>query len=102
MDRTKLPDRRTAESFVFTHDGQEYHVSFASNEIGPLELFIDVTRKIGSGIDIMAKDLGVVASLAFQHGVQLDELLAALSQERDGTMRGPLGEILRIIKERLK
>jgi hypothetical protein len=37
----------------------------------PGEIFIDTDRKRGSGIDIAARDVGLILSLALQHGCGL-------------------------------
>ena len=47
----------------------------------------------------MARDLAVVTSLALQYGVPVDVLRSALEQEKDGTQRGPLGVLLKIMDE---
>jgi len=61
------------------------------------ELFIDVAKP-GDPMNLIAKDMATLASIALQHGVPVAEIMAALSQERDGTMLGPLGAALVLIE----
>jgi DNA-binding transcriptional MerR regulator len=48
----------------------------------------------------MAKDCATLLSIALQHGVPVDEIKAALSQEKTGEMRGPIGVALEMLEVR--
>jgi chromosome segregation and condensation protein ScpB len=99
MPRTKLPDRRGAETIEFTHDNLTYVVTFTRWSNGTLaELFIDVAKP-GVPMNLIAKDMATLASIALQHGVPTSEIMSALSQELDGTMLGPLGIVLALIEK---
>ena len=98
MTRTKLPNCRPAETIEFTHDNLTYVVTFSRYTDGTLaELFIDVAKP-GDPMNLIAKDMATLASIALQHGVPSDEIMAALSQELNGTMLGPLGAALVLIE----
>jgi hypothetical protein len=105
MAREKLHDRRRSRLINFQQDQCKYIVLYSLYPDGRLaEIFLDVNHpaKPGDQIDLMAKDLATLMSIALQHGISADEIMVSLSQERDGTMRGPLGKALAIIKEELK
>lgn len=78
----------------FQHeDGIKYICSYSLFEDNSLaEIFI-YAGKIGSSVNVMARDLAVVTSLALQWGVPLQTLREALEQELDGTPKGPLGRL---------
>ena len=99
--RQKLPNRRASDTFEFTHEDQNYICLFSLYPDGRLaEVFLDLELpgKPGSPLDLMAKDMATLLSIALQHGIPEDEIMTSLSQEKDGTMRGPLGVALAIIK----
>lgn len=99
MNRERLPNRRRGDLVTFQHEGITYVAQVSRYEDGRLaEIFMDA-GKPGDTIDIMAKDLATLASIALQHGVPVESITAALSQERDGAMRGPLGVMLAKIDE---
>lgn len=101
MTRIKLPNRRGSTAFDFWHEGINYVATYSRYDDGRLaELFLDVQLPAhpGDSIDAMAKDMATLVSIALQHGISEDEILASLSQEKDGTMRGPLGMALQIIR----
>lgn len=92
--RERLPSRRASLVLTFHHEGVDYAASvsrFADGRVA--EIFLDASKP-GSPLDTMAKDMATLASIALQHGVPLAHIRAALSQERDGVMRGPLGALL--------
>lgn len=94
MTRQRLNDRRDGELISFTHEHIKYVAQVSRFSNGAVaEIFLDA-GKPGDAIDIMAKDMATLASIALQHGVPLADIRAALSQERDGRMRGPFGVLL--------
>lgn len=100
MSREKLPNRREACSIEFAHEAFRYVLTYSRYPDGRLaELFLDMRLSAhpGDPIDAMAKDMATLVSIALQHGISEEEILSSLSQERDGTMRGPLGVALQII-----
>jgi hypothetical protein len=96
VHRTRLPDRREAETFNIEVDGQRYTVTagrFAnSNEIA--ELFINSSGKLGTAADINAADGALAISLALQYGVPIERLRLAMKRNDDGSAQGPLGAAL--------
>src|SRR5262249_53423136 len=70
--RTRLPDRRPAETFDVKHNGERYHVSIGRFPDGAIaELFI-VGSKSGSDLAAVIHDAAVALSIAAQYGVPLD------------------------------
>lgn len=97
--RLRLPNRRPSEIIAFDHEGVGYIGEVSRFDDGRLaEVFLDA-GKVGTSVDIMAKDGAVILSIALQHGVPLQEIMAALSQERDGKMLGPFGVLLQRMVE---
>jgi len=108
MVRKRLENRRENQTFTFILDGVKYFASVSyttENQLG--EIFLDIGRAngeapglVGTALDIMAKDLATLASLALQHGVPLQTIKESLSQELNGNMRGPLGKTLELLETR--
>ena len=67
--RQVLPQRRRAETFTVIHWDQPFVVTVGFFDDGtPGEVFIDGC-KTGTDIESIARDAGVLLSLALQHGV---------------------------------
>ena len=101
----ELPARRNSPTISFElSDGyacQGYSAQYSEFAPGDLgEVFLtpiyDRQCKIGQPLDTMAKDLSVLFSIARRYGAPTDVIRAALSQQADGKMLGPLGEFLRL------
>lgn len=104
-----LPPRRPSATLVFElFDGyaaQDYCACYAefgsdANGRGDLaEVFLTPVggpnAKVGMPLDLMAKDLSVLFSIARRYGAPVAVIRGALSQAADGAMLGPLGEFLR-------
>ena len=96
--RETLPNRRRSEAVDFMHDGVWYVGRVARYADGRLaEVFLDA-GKVGTTAHTLAKDAAVVISLALQYGVPLETIERALTQERDGTMCGPVGKLLQLVQ----
>ena len=100
-----LPSRRHAPTIAFDlFDGytcQGYSAQYAEFVEGDLaEVFLKPeggpNAKVGMPLDTMAKDLSVLFSIARRYGAPVPVIRAALSQQADGEMLGPLGEFLRL------
>jgi ribonucleoside-diphosphate reductase alpha chain len=94
MSRRRLPDRRFSETFSVDCGGISYRATisrFSSGRIG--EIFLN-NHKSGSAADTAARDAAISASLALQHGVDLDTLRRALCRDPHGNASGPLGVAL--------
>jgi ribonucleoside-diphosphate reductase alpha chain len=97
--RAPLPNRRLAERLKFEHRNIRYYATLGydpSDGSAPLEIFLSA-GKIGSGIEAIARDTAVFASLALQHGCPLETLRNAVTRLDDGTAAGPGGRLLDII-----
>lgn len=99
MPREKLPNRRASHSRSFVHEGTKYHATYSRFADGRLaEVFISA-GKVGTSLNVMARDLALVTSLALQFGAPQTTITQALEQELTGEMRGPLGVLLQLIGE---
>jgi hypothetical protein len=92
--RSRLPNRRLAETFEVEVAGLRYVCTLGRFEDGALaEIFIS-NGKAGSDSDTAARDSAVVASIALQYGVPFEVIRHALMRNRDGSACGPLGAAL--------
>ena len=101
MNRTRLPNRRAAETSNFSVDGQKYILTVGhfpdSGKVA--EIFINSSMKLGSMADINAVDGAFAVSLALQYGCPIEVLRAGMKRNSDNTPQGPLGAALDAIKE---
>ncbi len=96
-DRNHLPNRRRAETFDFTSDDMAFKATVARFRDGRLaEIFLS-NHKAGSMADTAARDFGIVASIALQHGADVDVIRKALRRDSRGNPNGPLGVALDFI-----
>jgi hypothetical protein len=99
MMRERLPDRRASTSFDLKLNGLRYTCSFSRFADGRIaEVFIQ-NSKPGSTSDSYARDSGIAASLAMQHGCSLDALRRAVLRDPQGQASTPLGAALDLIAE---
>ena len=76
--RRVLPQRRVAETFDLRFWNQPFTVTVGFYADGtPGEVFID-SRKTGNDIESIARDAGVLLSLALQHGVSPETIRHAV------------------------
>jgi hypothetical protein len=74
VTRTRLPDRRAAETVELEHGGQRFTVTVGFYPDGrPGEVFVHGIRT-GSSLDALLADACVVVSCLIQHGVEPQEL----------------------------
>lgn len=92
--RERLRNRRQAFKITFVHEGIRYHGTIGRYDDGRIAEVFLAAGKPGDAIDLLARDLAVLASIAFQHGAPVQAVRSALAQENDGTPRGPLGALL--------
>ena len=95
--RQRLPDRRLSESFGFTCGGMAYVATVSRFDDGRLAEIFLTNHKVGSAAETAARDSAVVASIAMQHGVDVDTLRRALLRDAHGQPSGPLGVALDLI-----
>ncbi len=86
MTRRRLPNRRGGEVWQFECEGQRYRAQISRFDDGSIaEIFIDCAR-YGSHVALHASESAVLASLALQHGVPVDDIIR--------TVTGPIGRAL--------
>jgi ribonucleoside-diphosphate reductase alpha chain len=96
--RRRLPQRRANESFELVCNGLHYTATIARFDDGSLgEIFLR-NHEVGSA-DINARDAAVVASLALQHGVELNTIRHALIRDAKGAAASPLAMALDLIAD---
>lgn len=89
--RQRLPNRRQCESFKIFHSGVHFTVSAGFYQNDKLaEIFLSAERP-GTPLEAIARDAAILASLAFQHGVNLQTIRAALTRDHDNGPATPLG-----------
>lgn len=81
MNRTRLPDRRNAETFEIQHNGQRFAASVGRYDDGsPAEIFV-TGPKSGTDLRESLHDASILLSLALQHGCAIETIAAALSRD---------------------
>jgi hypothetical protein len=97
--RLRLPDRRASTTFDFELAGLRYTATTSNFPDGRLgEIFLN-NHKSGSGADTAARDASIAASLALQHGANVETLRRSLSRDSYGRPCGPLAAALDIISQ---
>jgi hypothetical protein len=77
--RERLPNRRQCESLEIFHSGVNFTVS---------------AERAGTPLEAIARDAAILASIAFQHGVDLETIRAALTKDHDGGPATAIGAAL--------
>lgn len=96
-DRAILPTRRESDRIKFEFSGIKYYGTIGYNREGQIsEIFLQAGR-IGSGIEAIARDTAVAASLALQFGCPIDVMRNAVTRLDDKSPAGPLGKLLDLI-----
>jgi hypothetical protein len=99
MMRNRLSNRRLCESFEFTHAGMKFTASLGFYDDGrPGELFLS-SSKPGSPIESVARDAAIMASIAIQHGADLETIRASLTRDHDGGPATAIGAAIDIASE---
>ena len=104
MGRERPPQRSMVVSETISIDGLRLHVSYQLSEdfTKCVGVFFRAGR-VGSPVDILLQDLGILLSLALQHGVSARALLTSVQKLDDGTTpAGPLGAVLAAITEQFQ
>lgn len=79
--RERLPNRRLNESFEIFHCGVHITVSAGRYQDGRMaEIFLSAERA-GTPLEAIARDAAILASIAFQHGVDLETIRSALTRD---------------------
>jgi hypothetical protein len=96
-ERTRLPNRRTAETRAFERDNLKYHMTIGLYPDGRIgEIFLNAEHA-NSLLDVLAHDAAILASLALQFGCPLDTLRHALKRDAQGIAESPIGQALDLI-----
>jgi ribonucleoside-diphosphate reductase alpha chain len=97
MTRQRLSDRRSSTVFSFECNGLHYTASASWFDDGRLgEVFVGNHRP-DSHADACAKDAAILASLALQYGVPLDDLRKSLLRDSQNRPATPIGVALDLL-----
>ena len=92
--RTRLPNRRGAETFEVEVAGLHYTATVGRFSDGRVaEIFLS-NHKSYSSADVAARDSAIVFSIAVQYGADTETIRRALCHDSRGRASGPLGEVL--------
>jgi hypothetical protein len=92
--RLRLPNRRGHEGRDIFFQGQRFSIGIGCNNISvAVEVFVSAT-KAGSNYDAIARDAGVLLSIALQSGADLGTVRRALTRASDGSAASLLGAIV--------
>lgn len=102
MARERLPNRRQGHTFTLPHPGNysaivyDVMVGFEKPRI-PKEVFI-TCNKVTTAMDVAARDIATLISIALQHGAGVQELASAMTRDDDGAAQGVAGAVLDAIE----
>jgi hypothetical protein len=100
-ERQRLPDRRGGEVLEVYAGTAEIGISKWIVTVGRrgrlglgevAEVFI-ASGKSGTDVNIMALELGILASLCLQHGVTAETIRHAMPRDDQGRPQGVIGEL---------
>jgi hypothetical protein len=95
--RERLPNRRASEQIAFGCGGFRFIATVSRFLDGRIAEIFLTSGKCGSDSDVSARDAAIVASIALQHGVQVEVLRKALMRDSQGRPSGPLGVVLDLL-----
>jgi hypothetical protein len=99
IKRERLPNLRLSETFDFEFAGLRYTCTVGRFRDGRIaEIFLG-NHKANSSADTNARDSAIVASLALQHGADIETIRKALYRDSHGRASGPLGTALDLLTE---
>jgi hypothetical protein len=94
-ERDRLPNRRSCETVTFGHNGSRFALSIGYSRTGAVvEIFISSSRHVGSEAEAIARDAAILASIALQHGADLEVLRHALTRGHSGEPATIIGAAL--------
>lgn len=99
MTRVPLPNRRAGETFEVRHGQLSFWITVGFLPDGKaIEVFASMkggrNSSLSSDVEAIARDAGVLISLALQHGASLSLLRDAVTREVSGAPASLLGAIL--------
>jgi ribonucleoside-diphosphate reductase alpha chain len=90
-ERTRLPNRRLNQTQEFNRDGISIKMTIGFKPDGSVgEIFLNADRA-DSMLDVLMSDAAIIASLALQHGVPLQQLAHAIKRDKFGIASSPIG-----------
>ena len=99
MTRTRLPDRRAAETVRLDYDGTQFTVTIGFYPDGhPGEVFTHGARS-GSSMDALLADACVVVSCLIQHGVEPRELAASMGRLGNSKPASVIGAVVDMVAD---
>lgn len=99
VGRHRLPNRRAHELVDFECGGFRFTGGIGHFDDGRLAEVFLTSSKTGTAIDTAARDSAVVASVALQHGADVETLRRALMRNSEGMASGPLGALLDLLAD---
>jgi hypothetical protein len=94
MTRTRLPDRRAAETVQLEHGGTRFMVTIGFYPDGrPGEVFTHGARS-GSALDALLADACVVVSCLIQHGAEPREIASSMGRLGDAEPASIIGAVI--------
>ncbi len=97
MTRTRLPDRRAAETVRLEHGGTRFMVTIGFYPDGrPGEVFTHGIRT-GSSLDALLADACVVVSCLIQHGVEPRDLAASMGRLGSAEPASIVGAVIDLV-----
>jgi len=98
--RDRLPNRRPNLTEQWERDGISITQTTGFKPDGtPGEIFLSADKS-NSMIDVLLSDAAIIASLALQHGVPLQQIVHALKRDKFGIASSPIGAAIDRISER--
>ena len=89
--REILPNRRLNQTQKFGRDGISITMTVGFKSDGtPGEIFLNADRA-DSMLDVLMSDAAIIASLALQNGVPLQQIAHALKRDKFGIASSPIG-----------
>ena len=103
MTRIPLPNRRAGETFEVRHGQLSFWITVGFLQDGaPMEVFASMkgrkTSPLSSDVEAIARDAGILISIALQFGASLSLLREAATREESGKPASLLGAILDAMK----
>lgn len=97
MTRTRLPDRRFAETVMLEHSGTRFMVTIGFYPNGrPGEVFTHGARS-GSNMDALLADACVVVSYLIQHGVEPRDLASSMGRLGNAEPASIIGAVFDLV-----
>lgn len=94
MTRTRLANRRAAETFTVEHGAGRFSVTVGRFEAGAIaEVFVSGGRS-GSDTQAVVRDAAILISLGLQHGCTVPALRASMSRNPDLSPQSVIGAVL--------